>query len=62
MKPAEASKHSLEPEEPSSPSKLRKQVNRAEETEAYMNTPHEDEVYEADDEFLYDSEDEEEDY
>ncbi len=59
---AEASKHSLEFEEPSSPSKLRQQVNRAEEAEACMNMPHDDEVYEADDEFLYESEDEEEDY
>ncbi|CAE7248770.1 GIP [Symbiodinium sp. CCMP2592] len=57
---AEASKHSLEPEEPSSPSKLRKQVNRAEETDGYLNMPHDDEVYEADDEFLYESEEEEE--
>ncbi|CAE7229693.1 GIP [Symbiodinium sp. CCMP2592] len=57
---AEASKHSLEPEEPSSPSKLRKQVNRAEETDGYLNMPHDDEVYEADDEFVYESEEEEE--
>ncbi|CAE7216862.1 GIP [Symbiodinium sp. CCMP2592] len=57
---AEASKHSLEPEEPSSPSKSRKQVNRAEEADGYLNMPHDDEVYEADDEFLYESEEEEE--
>ncbi|CAE7293225.1 GIP [Symbiodinium sp. CCMP2592] len=48
-------------EEPSSPSKLRKQVNRAEETDGYLNMPHDDEVYEADDEFVYESEEEEED-
>ncbi|CAE6926218.1 GIP [Symbiodinium sp. CCMP2592] len=47
-------------EEPSSPSKLRKQVNRAEETDGYLNMPHDDEVYEADDEFVYESEEEEE--
>ncbi|CAE7249321.1 unnamed protein product [Symbiodinium sp. CCMP2592] len=47
-------------EEPSSPSKSRKQVNRAEETDGYLNMPHDDEVYEADDEFLYESEEEEE--
>ncbi|CAE7612898.1 GIP [Symbiodinium sp. CCMP2592] len=47
-------------EEPSSPSKLRKQVNRAEETDGYLNMPHDDEVYEADDEFMYESEEEEE--
>ena len=35
------------------PSKFRRQVNRAEETEAYLSMPHDDEVYEADDEFLY---------
>ncbi|CAE7224518.1 GIP [Symbiodinium sp. CCMP2592] len=46
--------------EPSSPSKLRKQVNRAEETDGYLNMPHDDEVYEADDEFVYESEEEEE--
>ncbi|CAE7197782.1 GIP [Symbiodinium sp. CCMP2592] len=57
---AEASKHSLEPEEPSSPSKLRKQVNRAEETDGYLNMSHDDEVYEADDVFVYESEEEEE--
>ncbi|CAE7245208.1 GIP [Symbiodinium sp. CCMP2592] len=48
-------------EEPSSPSKLRKQVNRAEETDGYLNMPHDDEVYEADDELVYESEEEEED-
>ncbi|CAE7586204.1 GIP [Symbiodinium sp. CCMP2592] len=47
-------------EEPSSPSKLRKQVNRAEEADGYLNMPHDDEVYEADDEFVYESEEEEE--
>ncbi|CAE6962812.1 GIP [Symbiodinium sp. CCMP2592] len=36
------------------------QVNRAEETDGYLNMPHDDEVYEADDEFLYESEEEEE--
>ncbi|CAE7356333.1 GIP [Symbiodinium sp. CCMP2592] len=46
--------------EPSSPSKLRKQVNRAEETDGYLNMPHDDEVYEADDELVYESEEEEE--
>ncbi|CAE7532955.1 GIP [Symbiodinium sp. CCMP2592] len=46
--------------EPSSPSKLRKQVNRAEEADGYLNMPHDDEVYEADDEFVYESEEEEE--
>ena len=50
---SEASKHALEPQEPSLPSKFRRQVNRAEETEAYLSMPHDDEVYEADDEFLY---------
>ena len=55
---SEASKHALEPQEPSSPSKFRRRVNSAEETEAYLSMPHDDEVYEADDEFLYESEDE----
>ncbi|CAE7223595.1 GIP [Symbiodinium sp. CCMP2592] len=36
------------------------QVNRAEETDGYLNMPHDDEVYEADDEFVYESEEEEE--
>ena len=57
---AEASKHALEQAEPYSPSKHRRQqVNRAEEVEAYLGMPHDDEVYEADDEFFYDSEEEE---
>ena len=56
----EASKHSLDQAEPDSPSKHRKQVNRAEEVEAYLGMPHDDEVYEAEDEFSFYSEEEEE--